>query len=129
MFIISGVNHHLISSLSDAYPLNHSLPIGSINNTSDESVWKTGFDSSLKRTSISTYGAHDMAYSAYAHRKKRAAGEESRYSADTCRKASSELTNLVSAVVAHPALWARYKSRIQELQNITTSADCTAGRR
>lgn len=128
MFIISRVNHHLVSSLSDTYPLNHSLPIGSINNTSDESVWQEGVDSNLKRTSVSAYGAHDMAYSAYAHRKKRAAGEEPRYSADTCRQASSELTNLVSAVVAHPGIWARYKSRIQELQNITKSADCKAGR-
>lgn len=125
MFIISEVNHHLISSLSDTSSMNHSLPIGSINNTSDRSIWQEGVDSNLKRTS---YSAHDMAYSAYAHLKKRAAGEEPRYSADTCRQASSELTNLVSAVVAHPGIWARYKSRIQELQNITKSADCKAGR-
>lgn len=125
MFIISGVHNHLISGLSDTYSLNHSLPIRSINNTFDESVWLEGVGSNFKHTAVSADGAHDMAYSAYVHRQKRAAGEP-RHSADTCREASSELSNLLNVVVAHPATWARYQDRIQALQNITKSADCRA---
>ncbi|MCS3432871.1 hypothetical protein [Klebsiella sp. BIGb0407] len=127
MFIMSGVSHYLISSLSDTYSTNVSFPIGSISNTSYESLRQEIVAPNTERTSANADEAHDMAYSAYAHRKKRAAGA-SRYSENDCQNASLELTSLVSVAVAYPSTWYRYKSRIQELQGITKSADCKAGR-
>lgn len=126
MFIMSGVSHYLISSQSDFYSTNHSFPIDRISNNSDEPIRQKLIDLNIKQASVDAGEAHDLAYFAYSHRRKRTAGVL-QYSEVGCQNAYSELTRLVSVVVASPSAWYRYKSRIQELQSIAKSADCKTG--
>lgn len=125
MFIMSGVSHFLISNQPQFYSAAHAFPINNISNVSDESLRQTLIDSNIKQTSIDTSDAHELAYSAYAHRRKRTA-TVSRYSEADCQKASSELASLVSISVSNPGTWDQFKRRIQALQSITKSADCKA---
>ncbi len=125
MFIMSGLSHYLASSLPDAHSANYSLPIDSISNSSVWSVGHEPVDVNIEPAEHEADEAHDMAYSAYTQRIKRAA-KTSRYSEAVCQRASTKLASLVNIAVTNPGSWYRYKGQIKHLQSIAKSADCKA---
>lgn len=122
---MSGLSHYLASGLSNVYSDNYLPPIDSISNSSVWSMGQGAADVNVEHPSHEADEAHNMAYSAYTHRIKRAA-KTPRYSETVCQRASEKLASLVNIAVTNPGSWYRYKSHIKNLQSITKSADCKA---